>query len=139
MKKLDCVLLIDDDEAGNMYNKFILEDTGIVKNIQITTNGKEALDYITNQGKYIENGTKYPKPDLILLDINMPVMDGFEFLEEYHNLPKEIKGEIIIVMLTTSLLPEDKEKATSYNEVSDFMNKPVTKEYISGIMSRYFS
>src|SRR5436190_13327624 len=129
-KKLNCVLLIDDDFATNFINKTVINKAGVAEHIEIALNGKEALDYLTNQGKF-ESEEKYPKPELILLDINMPVMDGWEFIEAYQNLSAEQKGDIIIVMLTSSFNPDDRSKANQFTEISDFRNKILTMDVLN--------
>lgn len=75
---------------------------------------------------------------LTLLDINMPVMDGWEFLEAYHALEDNQKGKIIIIMLTTSLNPDDKIRAEEISEVSGFKSKPLSIETVEEIMKTYF-
>jgi CheY-like chemotaxis protein len=133
-KKLNCVLLVDDDDGTNFINRKIIEKAGIAEYIHTSLNGKEAIDYLSK----VSNEGIYPQPDLILLDINMPVMDGWEFVEAYENLKIGQKGKIIIVMLTTSLNPDDKKKADHYNAISDFEFKPLTLKKLEEIIKKHF-
>jgi len=137
-KKLNCVLLVDDDEGTNFLNRMEIEKAGIAENIEAVYNGREALEYLTNTGKYKVNGAVFPQPVLILLDINMPVMDGWEFMEAYHKLEENQKGKIIIVMLTTSYNPDDKTRAEKISEISGFKNKPLSQIILEEIMNKYF-
>lgn len=137
-KKLNCVLLVDDDEGNNFLNKIVIEDAGIAERIETVLNGKEALDFLTNSGKFAESTEKYPQPVLILLDINMPVMDGWEFMREYEKLDENQKGKIIIVMLTTSFNPDDRVAAENNVEISDFRNKPLSEVDLKDIMEKFF-
>ncbi|WP_339338170.1 response regulator [Croceitalea sp. MTPC9] len=86
-------------------------------------NGYNALDYLTKMKDDI-----YPQPDVIFLDINMLAMDGWEFLEEYKKLEEGQKGYIVVVILTTSLNPDDASKAKSIGQVRGFKNKPLSVE-----------
>lgn len=137
-KKLNCVLLVDDDKGTNFINQMIIKKAGIADHIQTVLNGKEALDFITNKGKFEKAGNVFPQPMLTLLDINMPVMDGWEFLEAYHALEEHQKGKIIIIMLTTSLNPDDKTRADDISEVSGFKSKPLSLETVDDIMKTHF-
>ena len=137
-KKLNCVLLIDDDLGTNFINQIFIKKANIPDNIQTVLNGKEAIDFITNKGKYEKVGNIFAQPMLTLLDINMPVMDGWEFLEAYKNLEVHQKGQIVIVMLTTSLNPDDKKRAENISDVSGFKNKPLTLQIIEDIMQKHF-
>ncbi|MEC4048653.1 response regulator [Flavobacterium sp. SUN046] len=139
MKKLNCILLIDDDEGTNFLNKFIIEKTGIAEKVDTVYNGKEALEYLTNTGKYSHRGSEYSQPALIILDINMPIMDGWEFINAYNNLDDNQKGEIVIVMLSTSENPDDIERAQKLTSISEFRNKPLTIDIIEEIFNKYFS
>jgi CheY-like chemotaxis protein len=127
MQKIKNVLLVDDDPASNFLTQLLLEDMDIVEQISVTTNGKEALDYVK------AHCGQNTCPDLILLDINMPLMNGFEFLDHFQHLP--VDHPIQVVMLTSSASPKDVEKAQSY-KISDFVNKPLTEEKLQSIFDK---
>ena len=137
-KKLDLILLIDDDYPTNCFNEMMIEDEGVTEKIKVMQSAAEALDYLSNQGEYKPNGTAYPAPDLIFLDINMPAMNGWEFLEQYHKLLPEQKGKIIVIMLTASPNPDDEAKGKSIPDLSGFLNKPLTPPMLHGILKKYF-
>ena len=128
--KLKCILLIDDDDDDNYFHKMIIDEMNITEHVEVALNGLEALNYLKNENQY--------KPDLVFLDINMPKMNGWEFLEAHSKLSKEQKAKEIVVMLTTSSNPEDKKRAEQYSEVTDFNSKPLTKEMLTVILERYF-
>jgi CheY-like chemotaxis protein len=139
MPQLNCILLVDDDETTNFFNKYQLEEANICNHIFVANNGLEALNYLSHKGEFENNPENYPKPDLILLDINMPVMDGFEFLEQYGQLPEGERKSIIISMLTTSIHEKDKNKASLSNLVHDYLNKPLEIEDLSKVISKHFN
>lgn len=128
-KKLNCILLIDDDDAVNFIHNRVIQKSGCTENVAVARNGQEAIEYLTTA----ENGV-FPQPDLIFLDINMPVMNGWEFLDAYEHLEKEQKGKELIVMLTTSLNPDDKEKAKNIAHINDFHPKPLNSENLNKIL-----
>lgn len=133
------ILLVDDDPTSLFLQRHLLTDVCKYEGkIHECHNGKLALDYIESKGEFEANGTTYPKPDLILLDINMPVMNGFEFLDTYKQLPLELRGGIVISMLTSSLNKLDKDKAEMYQDVSDFITKPITRDQLLGIVAKHF-
>lgn len=136
--KLNCVLLIDDDEPTNFLNQMLVEEADCARHIQVAQSGEIAIDYLTNSDEPANNNKSFPCPDLIFLDINMPAMNGWEFLEKYRELEKKQKGKIILVMLTTSLFPEDMARAEANPEISGFENKPLTPEAFNRIIQKYF-
>jgi CheY-like chemotaxis protein len=137
--KLHCVLVIDDDEPTNFFNQMIVEQSGCTEKIKVAQSGQEALDYLSTSVELACQDESYPCPDLIFLDINMPAMDGWEFLEKYRNLKKERRNQVIVVMLTTSLFTEDMQKAETMPEISGFENKPLTPEKLEKILNRHFA
>ena len=124
-RKFNCVLLVDDDHATNYIHKFIMKEADFAEHIRIAENGQEALDYLRSN-----NDSEYLRPNLIFLDVNMPIMNGLEFLEHYNQLEEELQSEMMVVMLTTSLNPQDKATAESNEKVSHFLNKPLTIEML---------
>jgi CheY-like chemotaxis protein len=138
-QKLNCILMIDDDEPTNFFNRIILEEYGCCDHIRIAQSGQQALDYLAQSEKVGADPDVYPSPDLIFLDINMPAMNGWEFLDEYKKLSIAPQHKIIMVMLTTSLFPDDMAKAKQCPEISGFENKPMTPEKLEYILNKYFS
>lgn len=133
MKNIDCVLLVDDSPSTNFYNKKLIEMTREVNHIYDVENGLEALDYICKKGKF----KSHPRPNIIFLDINMPKMDGFEFLENYSKIPKEKRADMIIVFLTTSNWSKDKLKAIESNLIYTFLEKPLKIEDLKKVSVHY--
>ena len=131
-------MLIDDDEPTNFLSNMILEEAGCTEHIQVEDSGERAINYLVKSEKLTGTNKNYPCPELIFLDINMPAMNGWEFLVKYNEWKMEHKGEIVIVMLTTSLDPDDEVKAKNFAAVTDFKHKPLTKEMLNGILNTYF-
>jgi CheY-like chemotaxis protein len=136
-QNLNCVLVIDDDEPTNFFTQIILEDYGCTNHIRVMQSGQDALDYLAKSEQAGCDANLYPSPNLILLDINMPAMDGWEFLDEYKKL--NVANRIIVVMLTTSLFPEDMTRAEAIPEISGFENKPLTAEKLENILRKHFA
>lgn len=125
MQQIKSVLLVDDDPASNFLAQLLLRKLDMNVHVSVTANGKEALDYLREQRG------KRNFPDLILLDINMPIMDGFEFMDHFLQLP--LNQQPRVVMLSSSVSPKDAQRAVDYR-VEDFINKPLTKEKLALLM-----
>lgn len=133
--KLKNILLVDDDHATNLINRMVIQKADVTDKVTIKLNGKEAIDYLSDN----EQAENLAPPDLIFLDINMPVMDGWTFLENYKGLREDQKSKIVLVMLTTSLNPDDRSRAESEPIISGFRTKPLSIEMVQDIVTHYFS
>ena len=138
-QKLNCIMLIDDDEPTNFINTIYIEEAECTEIIQVTNSGQKALNYLTSSEEFACDNSNFPCPDLIFLDINMPAMDGWEFLDKYREMKKEQHGKVIIIMLTTSLNPDDKIRAGKIPEISGFAIKPLTPALLDTILKEYFA
>lgn len=137
MNKLRSVLLVDDDEATNFINKLLIHKFDLTDELIIVNNGKEAIEFLQKR-KVEDVMNSGSMPELILLDINMPVMDGFGFLETFKALDLSQKDKIVIAVLTTSLNPKDQEKVKSFG-ISDFLNKPLSKMTLQNLVQKYYA
>ncbi|MEM1163306.1 MAG: response regulator [Pseudomonadota bacterium] len=123
--KIPFVLLIDDEGVDRMIYRRVLERSGLVGEITMFEYADDALDFLKL--------TERPKVDVIFLDINMPRMNGFEFLEAASREIGDNFADAVIVMLTTSLDPKDHDRAMGYDVVKDFINKPLTIEHVQQV------
>lgn len=139
MKKitgLDCIILVDDDKITNFVHKKIIKRSEIDVFIKVNNSVSQAIGYLKKMNNYSEE--EYPRPGIIFLDINMPGMDGWDFIEEYKKLSEIKKPNIIIVMLTTSVNPNDKRMANGIPEINTFLNKPLTLEKLDHTINKYY-
>ena len=133
MKKIKNILLIDDDVVVNLINKMVIKLSDENIEVRSAINGSVALAML-KESIATESD---PFPDLIFLDINMPEMDGWEFLEEYREMDVK-RQRAKVILLTTSENPDDIEKANKYPEIQEYCNKPLTKEIISKLVDKYY-
>lgn len=133
MKKVGCVLLIDDDESTNFINEIVIDNEGCAEKVLSIDSGEHALKLLNSL-----KAEEALRPDLIFLDVNMPGMNGWEFLQEYEQLPQKTRENSVVIMLTTSPNPDDKHRAEGIPEVKEFVNKPLTGEMIREIIAEHF-
>src|SRR5688572_1923118 len=120
MRKLSGILLVDDDETNNFLNERILKRLDLADDIRIFKNGKQAYDYLKSLKQLQVTSNHTTPPELIFLDINMPVMDGFEFLELFGQFDENFRKSIKIVILSTSSHDRDLENAKRF-PIADYV------------------
>jgi len=130
-KKYPTVMLIDDNEIDNLINQKMIEAAAISDKIYTHTGAKSGLEFLRNMEK-LDLAEKI-LPDLIFLDIDMPLMDGFQFLDEFDKLGPMVKKKCKVIMLTSSINPQDYNRAKKYSTIKLFLNKPLSFETIKGI------
>ncbi len=121
-------VIIDDDPVNNFLCEKVLGSSDEVERAKSFDNPVEALSYL--QGKVADYELKQDFPDLILLDLNMPQLDGWNFLEEYRKLPKPITEKTKLYILTSSVDDRDMRKASKVNFLSGFISKPLTVDTV---------
>src|SRR5882757_4869085 len=130
-KKYRTVMLIDDNEIDNLINQKMIEAASITENIYTHTGAKSAIEFLRNMEK-MDVADKV-LPDVIFLDIDMPLMDGFQFLDEFEKLGMSTKKKCKIVMLTSSINPQDFSRSKKYVNVKLYLNKPLTHDSIANL------
>ena len=135
MKKLRSILLVDDNDTSNFLNERLLKRMNITEEIKILSNGKTAFDYLEKLNQANGNSTE-TKPELIFMDINMPVVDGFEFLELYQNLDEHFRQDILVAILSTSNHPQDTSRASDFNAY--YITKPLTIEKVETLLAMHY-
>lgn len=133
-KKLSSVLLVDDNVATNLIHQKLIERQNFVDRIYTCTSATQALSMLSSP----EEAPDAIDPELIFLDINMPGMDGWDFLERYHELNTERKRPITLYMLTTSINPDDRAKAEMDGMIAGLIIKPLSANVLTEIVERHF-
>ncbi|GHC58530.1 response regulator [Ulvibacter litoralis] len=133
-QSVNCVLLVDDDKATNFFNKMVVNRHGGFSHVVSTQSGLEALEYL----KEVNNAKKV-KPDLIFLDINMPAMNGWEFLIEFEKFDNAFTDTIKVILLSTSSDPADVKKSIDKHPVDDYINKPLSFPLLNEVLANHFA
>ena len=127
------IWVVDDDAIYQIIVKKIIQKSEIFSAVSSFKNGKEAIDALNNALK-----NKEPLPDFILLDINMPIMDGWEFMDEMSTIKSLIIKEITVYILSSSIAVEDKNKSKTYLDILGYLSKPITTNDLILIASKQF-
>ncbi|MBJ6107707.1 response regulator [Hymenobacter sp. BT523] len=134
MPRLPSVLLVDDDTTSNFLNQLLLDRMGLAEHLLVAENGREALDALA---RACPAPGAPACPVLVLLDVNMPVMNGLEFIEAYQRLPLAQHHTPVIVVLTTSLHPRDLARLQEL-PIAGLVSKPLTQEKVEAILQQHF-
>lgn len=130
MKTINTIYLIDDDGIFQYLTCKVIEDTRLVEQICLFENGHTAIEKIRET---IDK--KEILPEIILLDLSMPIMDGWDFLDELRLLRPKIDAEIIIYIVSSTISPKDIQKVNAYSEVKDYVIKPITRQKFSDLLN----
>lgn len=124
------ICIVDDDAVYQFITRKTLEKNNLAKKILIFSDGEEAINFMIDN---VANATNLP--DIIFLDINMPIMDGFQFMEEYVALKPSIGKKITVYMVTSSVDPVDINRAKNISDISDYIVKPINAEQFEAIIN----
>ncbi len=128
------VMIVEDDDVTMMLCKINIKKTNFTENLICCANGSEAFLYLQKESNKLEIDRMIP--DLILLDINMPVMNGWDFLEEFQKYLISYCPNTSVKILTSSIDPRDIEKSKSYPIVNEFISKPLNREILNSLLEK---
>ncbi len=132
IKKVNCILLVDDNKDDNFYHERVIRKQNAAEIVVSKESAEDALHYLKARDDHED-----AHPTLIFLDINMPGMNGWEFIEEYKKLDTSLQSKMVVVMLTTSDNPDDISLAKTKGVLVDFKTKPLTREMLDEILERH--
>ncbi len=131
MNKIKSLTLIDDDDVFVFLTKKVIEETNLVDLIKVFENGLDAINYLKENINDPDSLS-----EIILLDLSMPIMNGWQFLEEFTLLNPKIGKQITIYICSSSISPDDVSKARSINEVTDYIIKPIAKDKLIEVLKK---
>jgi CheY-like chemotaxis protein len=126
IEQLNCIMLIDDDEDDNFFHRIVVEESGFARSIKISDTAVDALEWFQSVDRL---------PELLFLDLNLPKINGWEFVEALEKM--NLSTRPVIIMLTTSFSPFDKQKALEF-KINGFETKPLDKEKLHAILKKFF-
>ena len=133
MKKINTFCIVDDDDIYQFTTSLFLKKTDLVNKVIVFSNGLKAINFLKEEMENSEN-----IPDILFLDVNMPVMDGWEFLEEYILIKPMMPKTIVIYMVTSSVDEKDVLRAKNISALSGYLVKPISSENIVEVISGLF-
>lgn len=131
MERINNLYIVDDDTTYTFLTELLIKKTNKVEHVMVFNDARKAIDSINEN---IQNNELLP--EVIFLDLNMPIMDGWEFLNEFKTIKTRLEKKIIIYIVTSSINPIDFEKAISTENVSDFIVKPITKDKFDHLLNK---
>ena len=130
MKKVKTCCIIDDDPIFIYGTRRIMKEVDFSENIMVYNNGEEAIEGISQISEAEEK-----LPEVIFLDLNMPIMNGWEFLEEFEKLPNPNLKKTIIYIISSSVDPRDLERVKNYRQVNNYILKPITPNDLEAVIT----
>ncbi len=131
MNRIKTLTLVDDDDVFVFLTTKAIEQTNLVDLIKVFENGLDALNFLKENKNNVD-----ALPEIILLDISMPIMNGWQFLEEYTKVNPTIGKKITIYICSSSISPDDVKRAKTISEVSDYIIKPITKDKLIDLIKK---
>ena len=131
MKKVNTCCIIDDDPIFIYGTKRIMKEADFSENIIVYNNGQEAIEGLSELSKVEEK-----LPEVIFLDLNMPILNGWEFLEEFEKLPNHNLKKTIIYIISSSIDPRDLERVKNYRQVNNYILKPITPDDLEAVITK---
>lgn len=131
MSPIKTLTLVDDDDVFVFLTTKAIEQTNLVDLIKVFGNGLDALNFLKENKNNVD-----ALPEIILLDLSMPIMNGWQFLEEYTKLNPTIEKKITIYICSSSISPDDVTRAKTISEVSDYIIKPITKDKLIDLIKK---
>lgn len=130
MKKIKICCIVDDDPIFIYGTKRIIKEADFSESVMVYNNGQEAIEGLSELSEAEEK-----LPDVIFLDLNMPIMNGWEFLEEFEKLPNPNLKKTIIYIISSSVDPRDLERVKNYRQVNNYILKPITPDDLEGVIT----
>lgn len=131
-KKVKCILLIEDCEADSYLHSKVIRGIQAAEQIVIKESGHDAMDFLRQKVERNE-----PLPEIIFLDINTPGSGGWDFVEDYKSSDYLSSDNTHLIMLSGSLNPDDKEKSKSYSIIQEYLQKPLKRDQLIGILENF--
>ncbi|MGB6150825.1 MAG: response regulator [Pricia sp.] len=129
MKKIKKLCIIDDDPIFIYGTKRLMAEIDFYETVVVYQNGQDALDGLNG---ITANGEQFPS--VIFLDLNMPIMNGWEFLEDFIKIPNDNREKVVIYIISSSVDPRDLERIKNYKVVNNYILKPISKEDLDSVL-----